>query len=290
MALIVVMPGMGDMEDQSAQQHRPVHARQKNGPQTVRHDPVSAPSKVCVIFAAGEYFGQDAEVPRGAYVIAADGGFDHCQSQRIHADMVMGDFDSISAEIPDDTESLHVPAEKDLTDTASAVTLGWDRGCREFHIYGSLGGRLDHSIANLQLLAGLANHGGIGFLHGDGVSVTAIRNGSLAFPAFPCGERTMVSVFSSTDVSTGVNELGLKYFLDDASLTNDRANAVSNEFLSDTASKISVASGTLLVTFASAAPSPQWSTKVAQDTTFDTISTQVTEALNTRENKNAHRV
>ncbi|MFT8703882.1 thiamine diphosphokinase [Bifidobacterium aquikefiricola] len=265
-----------------------VHARQQGS-----HPAKSGSGgkeRVCVIFAAGDYFGMPAKIPRDAYVIAADGGFDHCLSQHVHADIVMGDFDSITVDVPAGTESFHVPSEKDLTDTASAVALGWEKGYRVFHIYGSLGGRLDHSIANMQLVAGLANHGGIGFLYGDDVVVTAIRNGSLTFPAFTCPERTMLSVFSSSDASLGVYEKGLKYFLDNASLTNDHANAVSNEFVSGVPSQISVETGTLLVTYASQAEAPSWSTRVAQEATFDTISTQVTSALNTPGNKNAHLV
>ncbi|MFT8537051.1 thiamine diphosphokinase [Bifidobacterium aquikefiri] len=268
------------MEDMRSRQHDSNHAESD----------FSGSKRVCVIFAAGEYFGKTARIPQDAYVIAADGGFDHCLSQHAHADIVMGDFDSITVDVPAGTASFHVPAEKDLTDTASAVTLGWAKGCREFHIYGSLGGRLDHSIANMQLVAGLANHGGIGFLYGADVVVTAIRNGSLTFPAFTCPERTMLSVFSSSDASLGVNERGLKYFLDNATLTNDRSNAVSNEFISGTPSQISVETGTILVTFASEAETPNWSTRVAQEATFDTISTQVTSALNTPGNKNAHLV
>ena len=56
----------------------------------------------------------------------------------------------------------------------------------------------------------------------------------------------MISVFSMTDVSTGIWEKGLKYTLDDAALKNDKALGVSNEFIGEESS-ISVQEGTLLV-------------------------------------------
>ena len=56
----------------------------------------------------------------------------------------------------------------------------------------------------------------------------------------------IVSVFSLTDVSTGVNEEGLKYGLDDATLTNRTSWGLSNELVG-TAARISVESGTLAV-------------------------------------------
>lgn len=246
--------------------------------------------RVCVIFAAGEYFGVVPEIPDGAYVIAADGGFDVCVRHHVHVDMVMGDFDSITRTIPLETARFQVPAEKDLTDTASAVTLGWEHGCRVFHIYGSLGGRLDHSIANMQLVAGISQHGGIGFLHSGDVKVTAITDGSLTFPAFAAPERTMISVFSHADSSEHIDERGLKYFLDDAQLSNLRASGVSNEFVNNRQASVSVGSGTLLVTFASIAPLPVWTTTLNQKATFDTISTHVTPALNILGNNGAQSV
>lgn len=141
-------------------------------------------SQTCVIFAAGSYYGNEPHVedlPDDVLIIAADGGFDHANALGIRPDLVIGDFDSASTSIPRGIETIHLPAEHDDPDMLSALKIGWTRGCRDFFIYGALGGRIDHEIANIQLLAFLSHHGGRGLLFGADSVVTAICNGSLTF-------------------------------------------------------------------------------------------------------------
>jgi len=214
--------------------------------------------QICVIFGAGEYYADEPTVPAGAFVIAADGGLDHTRALGVTADVVIGDFDSLQGAKPTDTDhTIALPSEKDDPDLLSALKIGWSHGCREFHIYGALGGRVDHSISAIQLTALLAHHGGIGFLHGDGTIVTAICDGRLAFPANDVAPGRMVSVFSHSDTSTGVDEPGLKYELADGTLHSDTVQGVSNEFRQGVPSAISVRSGTLIVTFPLEAPTPR---------------------------------
>ena len=68
----------------------------------------------------------------------------------------------------------------------SALKVGWSAGCREFHVYGGLGGRIDHTISGIQLMALLARHGASGYLYGDGLIVTAITDGSFRSPRIRC--------------------------------------------------------------------------------------------------------
>lgn len=99
-------------------------------------------------------------------------------------------------------------------------------------------------------MALLARHGASGYLYGDGLIVTAITDGRLSFPAHPVLEDgRMVSAFSHSDVSLGVNEPGLKYELTDGTLTNTVVQGVSNEFRDGVDAAISVEHGTLIVTF-----------------------------------------
>ncbi|NEG90106.1 thiamine diphosphokinase [Bifidobacterium aerophilum] len=213
--------------------------------------------QTCVIFAAGEYYGDPIDVPDGSFVIAADGGLDHTRALGVRADVVIGDFDSLHGIRPTDTEhTIALPSEKDDPDLLSALKVGWSHGCRTFHIYGALGGRIDHTISGIQLMTLLAHHGGIGFLHGDGTVVTAICDGALSFPAADLAPGRMVSVFSHSDVSRGVNEPGLKYELTDGTLSNDVVQGVSNEFRPGVPAEINVHDGTLIVTFPVEAPTP----------------------------------
>ena len=47
---------------------------------------------------------------------------------------------------------IHVPVEKDDTDTLLCLKYGMELGYREFLMIGGIGGRLDHTMANIQTL------------------------------------------------------------------------------------------------------------------------------------------
>lgn len=214
-------------------------------------------SPVCVVFAAGDYYGAPIAVPRGAFVVAADGGYDHARALGVDVDVVVGDFDSTSTpRVAIGARTVALPSEKDDPDLLSALKIGWRHGAREFHVHGALGGRVDHTISNIQQTALVAAHGGIMYLHGDGRVVTAVADAALEFPAHAVPSTQYVSVFSHTDVARGVCEDGLKYRLDDARMTNLEVNGLSNEFVDGLGSRISVAQGVLIVVFDDAAPTP----------------------------------
>lgn len=234
----------------------------------------------CVIFGAGEYYDETPIVPNGAFVVAADGGLDHTRALGIDADVIVGDLDSLNGRMPRTGDhTIALPPEKDDPDMLSALKIGWSYGARTFHIYGALGGRVDHTISNIQLAALLAQRGGTGFLHGDGTIITAICDGELAFPENRVRPGRMVSVFSHSDISTGVNETGLKYELTDATMSSIRVNGVSNEFLHGNPASIAVAHGTLIVTFPVEAPIPVVTRRHSFTGDLGALDTSVSSAL-----------
>lgn len=198
--------------------------------------------RVCVIVGAIEL--EELVIPEGALVIAADGGLTHLERRGMQPDLIVGDFDSLGR-VPEGGNVICHPVEKDDTDMLLAVKTGLERGCGKFLLYGGLGGRLDHTYANLQTLVFLAEHGGQGWLLGDGVAATAIRNGRLDFPPGKCGN---VSVFCPDGEARGVDLRGLYYPLRDATLTSGFPLGVSNQFTGKAAS-VSVREGTLLVMY-----------------------------------------
>ena len=196
--------------------------------------------KECVIFCAAGFDGLAIPLTEEDYLIAADGGLKHMESLGVTPNAIIGDFDSLNY-IPTGAEVF--PVEKDDTDMMLAIKLGLSRGYREFAIYGGLGGRLDHTIANIQSLTYLAGEGAAGILYGDSYALTVIKDSSFTVPKDATG---MVSVFSLSDSSENVSIKGLKYEVDGVTLTNAFPLGVSNE---TTAKKgiISVGSGTLLI-------------------------------------------
>ena len=201
-------------------------------------------NKICYIIGAGENYGLDFKPSSNDHVIAADAGLRYLEQCGITADLVIGDFDSLN-KIPSHPNTKTLSPKKDDTDMLAAVREGIKVGYSVFHIYCGTGGRVDHTIANLQVLAYLAQNGMQGFLFGKDCVITAITNQKMAFEQIPSG---YISVFSSTEKSEGVNLHGLKYELKDAVLTNTFPLGVSNEFIGKESS-ISVRSGTLLIVF-----------------------------------------
>lgn len=198
--------------------------------------------KFCFIFGAGERTPLPLLPFEGSVVIAADGGLDFLRSADISPDYIIGDFDSLG-EIPTGAKVTVLPKEKDVTDMWAAAEKGIDCGCNSFVIYGGTGGRLDHTLANLQLIAHLSKLGFEASLFGSGYAISAVTKGEIEISG-RAGE--YVSVFSLSDVCEGVTIENLKYCVENIRLTNDFPLGVSNEFTGKTA-KISVKSGTIAV-------------------------------------------
>lgn len=176
------------------------------------------------------------------FLIAADGGWLAVQRMGLSPHLAVGDFDSLG-HLPDHPNTVVLPTAKDNTDMHAAIQLAMERGYRRFALYGGTGGRLAHTLANLQLLDGLARQGCRGFLIGDGTVATAIYNDTLSFPAHLSG---YLSLFCNSGTAEGVTLRGLKYELTGAPLTGSFPLGVSNEFTGACA-HVEVTKGSLLV-------------------------------------------
>ncbi len=197
----------------------------------------------CYIFGAAACALASLPVADGDMIIAADGGLIHTEALGLTPHAIIGDFDSLGR-VPEGADVMHLPIEKDMTDMAAAIDYARARGFRRFVLFGATGGRPDHTMANYQLLADLAQRGEEGYLVGDDFSATAISDGSaLTFsPSF----RGTLSVFAHGGEACGVTERGTYYLLNDAMLTPVAPLGVSNAFTGEEA-VITVRHGTLLV-------------------------------------------
>lgn len=199
--------------------------------------------QTCYIFGAGEYGSltlTPADLSDGL-IIAADGGYDHLRQWGISPHLVVGDFDSLGW-VPEGVEVVRHPVMKDETDMELAVREGLARGCTRFLLYGGLGGRLDHTLANLHVLAFLEKQGCPAFLIGEDTTITAVCNGRLTFSPGHAGN---LSLFAWGGPARGVTLTGLLYPLENAALTPERPLGVSNEFMGQTA-QVTVTDGTLI--------------------------------------------
>ncbi|MBE6552325.1 MAG: thiamine diphosphokinase [Ruminococcaceae bacterium] len=200
--------------------------------------------KICYIYGAMPLTSKPMIPEEKDLIIAADKGYETLKKIGLEPAFAVGDFDSLEF-VPTDTEIILHPVEKDDTDMSLAVNEGIKRGFDTFVIYGGMGGRPDHTYANIQLAADMAKKGIKVFFIGEGYTVTALYESEILFDKKAKGN---ISVFSVTDSSKGVYEQGLKYSLSDAVLTNTVPLGVSNEFMG-TESRVSVKKGILLVMF-----------------------------------------
>ena len=197
----------------------------------------------CIIFCAGGFESLVQNIDSTDFLLAADGGLVHLEKMGLTPHGIIGDFDSLGY-IPQGAQVF--PVEKDDTDSMLAVRKGLELGYRRFVLYGALDGkRLDHTIANLQTLCYLAQQGAVGYLAGLSYMATTIKNEALTFSSEATG---ILSLFCMGADAEGVTLQGLKYTLDDGTLTSSFPLGVSNRFMGQSAS-IRVTDGTLLALY-----------------------------------------
>lgn len=179
----------------------------------------------------------------GDLVIACDSGYEKALKLGILPHIMLGDFDSYTGEIDPSAEVITVPARKNDTDTMLGLRTGLARGYRKFLIVGGLGGRLDHTIANIQSLSFLLDHEATGEIVTEKTHVRMIRNSSITIDPLP-GRH--LSVFAFGGVCTGVDLIDVSYPLTNHTLDTSFALGVSNAF-TDRPAKVCVKNGTLLI-------------------------------------------
>ncbi|MDE7192129.1 MAG: thiamine diphosphokinase [Clostridia bacterium] len=178
----------------------------------------------CVFVGNGHFCSEQFCVDGQDFVIAVDGGYSHIKDL-CRVDLAVGDFDSLGY-IPEGIATLRHDPIKDYTDMYLAFDEAYRRGYGEFVVYGALGGRLDHTLANLQCAYDFAK---------KGVKVTMIGKDCMAQVVTGkkkiCGDRGQTFSLFAFDTAKGVYIKNGKYPLNDATLTNTFPLGVSNELL-----------------------------------------------------------
>ncbi len=198
--------------------------------------------KCAVIFGAAPVdLTLQPPVPKADYYICADGGVDLARAMDVKPDLILGDFDSVRSLMADVFKREFSP-EKDDTDMLLAAKEAMARGCRKLTFYGGLGGRLDHTMANIQLLTYLADYGVQGTFLDAHQMMTMQRNEARTYT----GEYHYYSLFSLSEQCCGVTLSGMKYLLEHGTLTRHFPLGVSNEIIVSPAT-VTVEEGDLLV-------------------------------------------
>ena len=178
-----------------------------------------------------------------SFIICADSSFVHAIEENIRIDLIIGDFDHESfceAQLPKDVEVIRLPSVKDDTDTQYCIKEALSRGYNDIDIVGGTGGRLDHTIANIQSLAYACKRNAAAKLIDKNNEIIVIDKDI----SIKKGKKYF-SVFSLTDYSI-VNIKGAFYSGENIKLTNTFPLGVSNEVTCEKAD-IEVLSGTLVL-------------------------------------------
>ncbi|MGN0598401.1 MAG: thiamine diphosphokinase [Oscillospiraceae bacterium] len=184
------------------------------------------------------------KIPDDALIIAADNGISHLQGFGVRPDIIMGDFDSCDVPNDYDCEIIRFKPEKDDTDLMLAVKKALSLGADRIFILGATGGRFDHTVAALQTLEYICEHGVQGVILDENNAVFIQNVGKRRYKA---DKSCYFSVFSLTDEAT-VTISGTKYAVENEKLVRSFPLGVSNEFINGYA-EIELFKGKLLIIY-----------------------------------------
>lgn len=166
------------------------------------------------------------------FIVCADSGYSFAKKAGLTPNLIIGDFDSLKEELPQNTEVVKLNTHKDDTDTEHCVMECIRRGYKDFLLLGSIGGRTDHTFANISTLAFLSEYNYNGIARNNGEEIRILKEGSyemnnkkdLIFSVFPYGCE-----------SVNVTYKGAEYMLNNKTLTYNVSRGISNVFVDDEA-------------------------------------------------------
>jgi len=162
--------------------------------------------------------------------IAADSGIKTAKILNKIPDIIIGDFDSFDLngyKNSRNTKIIKYPAEKDETDSMLAVKYALENGYKNIAVIGGLGGRIDHTLANLFLLKYIKNRGGNGYISDGYNKITYLENSKCEIYK----KYKYISIIPAAEKISGVSLIGFKYPLTEASVSSEEPYTVCNEIL-----------------------------------------------------------
>ena len=206
--------------------------------------------KRCVIVAGADIHDYDRLkklLKSDDFYIFADSGLKHRVPLGVQADYIIGDFDSYSGNVKEQYPNSAIktlPCEKDDTDTFYAIKEGLRLGFEDFLLLGVIGGRLDHSLANISCLVMLSENGVNAIAADDYSLLRVIRSGGCA--EIDASSRYF-SLISLSQTCTGVSIKNAKYPLENATIGISFQYAISNECTLGSPAAVFLKNGVMLV-------------------------------------------
>ena len=209
-----------------------------------------------LVVASGAPLGAVERAPQTDLVIAADAGLEVLLAAHRPVDLVVGDLDSVSAEALSaataaGSEIAQHRRDKDESDLELALSAAINSGVQRIHVVLRDGGRLDHQLANLLVLASK---------RWQQADIDAVVGEHRVWVVHGADERTIplvagepLALHAVGGTATGVTTTNLRYPLVDADLPGLVALGISNRAVVD-APTIRVESG-VVIAISSSMPS-----------------------------------
>lgn len=197
--------------------------------------------KKCLIISGGDF--EKIELnDKYDFFIACDKGYVYAKKLNIKPNIIVGDFDS--AKKPKNVENvIKVSKIKDDTDTSLAVKYALKNGYKDIDIICALGGRIDHTLANISLMKYVVEHKGVVKIISNSATLMVFTKGKIRINK---DNNKYLSIFSLSGKSKIDYIKGTKYDIKNLILKSSFPLGVSNEFKNKLA-EIKISKGVVLI-------------------------------------------
>ncbi len=179
-------------------------------------------------------------------LIACDKGLNYVYGAGLVPDVILGDFDSVDVEVLDyykamGKELFTYPVRKDSTDTELGIIMALEKGAEDIVLLGCSGTRLDHTLANIQIMLPLLKKGIRARLI-DEHNIVELVDSQLLIEN---KKGSYISLLPLTQKVEGITSEGLDYPLDNMDIDMGTSLTVSNVVVADKAS-VTVKKGVII--------------------------------------------
>ena len=181
-------------------------------------------------------------------IICADGGADHVYKMNITPNYIIGDLDSIDNNIIDYYKKQNVlfeefPSKKNETDSELCILLAKKLGAQNIDLFATLGGRIDHTLANINLLYYIKEEKMIPRIISEKEEIYIATNESIQIKGM---KDDLISIIPIKGDAKGVTLENLEYPLNDYNMKYSTPLGISNIMLGDVCS-INIREGSVLI-------------------------------------------
>ena len=181
-------------------------------------------------------------LPAADLVIAADEGIDNARSLGIQVDLLVGDLDSASPAARSTARAVERhPIDKGETDLELALSAALAAGMGSVTVVGTIGGRVDHAIGNMLVVAADRWADLRIDLRIDGARAWVVRD----WVEVRGTVENLVSLLAVGGQATGVTTTGLAWALTDGVLEPGVGLGLSNR-MAASAATVAVGSGVVI--------------------------------------------